>query len=141
MPTLAAPITTRKVPLSAAYVNRLLPMTTRGERLRAYLLATTGGRPGWQTELVERSGVKRQTISKWTNPKYDGYPDLSTLAAVAQALGVATYEIIAAIDGDQAVSLVDPRTKDAIRAVVEELLAERDARRPPRTLHGRDAEG
>lgn len=74
-------------------------MTTRGERLRSYLLLKTGGVPGWQAALVEKSGVKRQTISKWTNPKFDRYPDLETLAAIAEALEVGTYEIIAAMDG------------------------------------------
>lgn len=109
-------------------------MTTRGERLRSYLLAKTGGKPGWQGELVAASGVKRQTISKWTKPTFDRYPDLESLATVAKALGVGTFEVIAAMDDDVAVSLFDPRTKEAMRGLLEELLAERDARQPPRTL-------
>jgi transcriptional regulator with XRE-family HTH domain len=113
-------------------------MTTRGERLRAYLLTRTGGYSGWQRDLVQRSGVKRQTISKWTASHFDGYPDPEALADVARALEVRPFEIVAAIDGDAAVSLTDPRTKDLMRDLLEELLAERDARRPPRTPPGGD---
>ncbi len=100
-------------------------MTTRGERLRAYLLAKTGGAPGWQGKLVADSGVKRQTISKWTNPTFDRYPDLETLAAIAGALGVPTFEIIAAMDGEVAVALNDPRARAAMREEMELLLDER----------------
>lgn len=100
--------------------------------MRAYLLTRTGGYSGWQRDLVERSGVKRQTISKWTNPAFDGYPDPDALAEVARALDVRPFEIVAAIDGDVAVSVSDPRTKEAMRDLLEELLAERDARRPRR---------
>jgi transcriptional regulator with XRE-family HTH domain len=75
-------------------------MTTRGERLAAYLAKLTGGRRGWQTKLVKESGVKRQTITKWTHPKFDRYPDLETLATLATALGVRPYELVAAMDGD-----------------------------------------
>lgn len=106
-------------------------MTTRGDRMRAYLLSRTGGYSGWQRDLVEKAGVKRQTISKWTNPDFDGYPDPDALAEVAAALDVRPFEIVAAIDGDVALSLTDPRTKVALRDLLEELLAERDARRPP----------
>lgn len=100
-------------------------MTTRGDRLRSYLLAKTGGRSGWQAELVKRSGVKRQTISKWTNPSFDRYPDLETLAVIAGALGVPTFEIIAAMDGEVAVALSDPRARAAMREEMEKLLDDR----------------
>lgn len=105
--------------------------------MRAYLLAQTGGHSGWQRDLVAASGVKRQTISKWTTPTFDGYPDPDALAAVAGALGVRPFEIVAAIDGDVAVSLTDPRTKETLRDLLEDLLAERDDRQPPRTPPGR----
>lgn len=80
--------------------------------------------------------MKRQTISKWTSPTFDRYPDLETLAAIALALGVPTFEVIAAIDDQQAVSLTDPRARETIREVLEELLVERDARPPQRTPPG-----
>lgn len=73
-------------------------MTTRGDRLRAYLLSRDG-RPGWQKRLVEKSSVKRQTISKYTKPDFDRYPDLDTLAQLAVGLEVPLYELIAAMDG------------------------------------------
>lgn len=113
-------------------------MTTRGERLNAYLQAKTGGRHGSQAKLVRASGVKRQTITKWTRPSFDGYPDPEAMAAVAEALGVRPWEIVAACDGDQAVSLTDPRTKETLRDLLEELLSERDSRQPPRRPHAAD---
>jgi len=100
-------------------------MSTRGERLSDYLRLKTGGRRGWQTALVEKSGVKRQTISKWTSPSFDGYPDLETLATVAAALDVKTFEIVAALDGDQAVSPLDPAVRSALRDEIEAALDER----------------
>lgn len=106
-------------------------MTTRGERLRGYLLAKTGGSPGWQKRLVERSGVKRQTISKWTSPDFDRYPDLETLAEIAEALDAPLFEVIAAMEGKSAVDPTDPRSKDVMRGLLEELLEERDRRRLP----------
>lgn len=107
-------------------------MTTRGERLRSYILRVTGGASGWQKDLVEKSGVKRQTISKYTTKTFDGYPDLGTLAQLADGLGRPLFEVVAAMDGEQAVSLGDPQTREQMRALLEELLAERDGRQPPR---------
>lgn len=94
-------------------------MTTRGERLRRYLAEKTGGRRGWQAELVERSGVKRQTITKWTHPEFDRYPDLEALAQVAAALDVTTAEIVAAMDGDAPVVALDDRLRTMIREEIE----------------------
>ena len=93
--------------------------------MRAYLLAKTGGRSGWQGELVAKSGVKRQTISKWTKATFDRYPDLETLESIAAALGVRPFEILAAMDGDVAVSLLDPAVRQAMREEMEALLDER----------------
>lgn len=105
-------------------------MTTRGERLRSYLLARTGGAPGWQARLVEGSGVKRQTISKWTNAQFDRYPDLEALADVARALNVPTWEIVAAMDGHDRV--VDLTSDPARQILVEVVDAALDARGVPR---------
>jgi transcriptional regulator with XRE-family HTH domain len=96
-------------------------MTTRGERLRGFLLARTGGTPGWQARLVEASGVKRQTISKWTNPAFDRYPDLEALAQVAGALRVETWEIVAAMDGVEPPPGIELETRIV---ALEETLAE-----------------
>lgn len=108
-------------------------MTTRGERLRAYLLQQTGGAPGWQKALVEASGVKRQTISKWTAPTYDGYPDPDALAQVATALGVKPFQIWAAIDGDGPVLDLASRDAEAmILRVVERWARDRGLEGPDR---------
>lgn len=104
-------------------------MTTRGDRLRAFLLERTGGHTGWQTELVEASGVKRQTITKYTRSAYDAYPDLGTLAQLAKGLGVKTFELVAALDGDAALNLADPRMTPALQVLVDAVL---DARLGPR---------
>lgn len=125
MSALASLPTARTVPLPLASVNRLLPVTTRGERLRSFLVAQTGGRRGWQKKLVEASGVKRQTISKWTNPRFDGYPEPETMAALAEALGVRLWQVYAAMDGDAPAVVLDDRTVAAVQALIEATLAER----------------
>jgi transcriptional regulator with XRE-family HTH domain len=116
-------------------------MTTRGDRLRGYLLAKTGGRPGWQGELVEKSGVKRQTISKYTSPKFDRYPDLATLATLASALGVETFEIVAAMDGETALSLSNPQTRQLLVLLMDEWASSRGipTSRPTRQTEGDEA--
>lgn len=120
---LSMTLTMRTIHNMPTYVNRLLPVTTRGQRMRSYLAARTGGRRGWQRALVESSGVQRQTITKWTHPDYDGYPDLDSLAAVASALGVRPWEVVAAMDGDDV--QLEPGLETAIRRVVEQVLDER----------------
>jgi transcriptional regulator with XRE-family HTH domain len=91
----------------------------------SFLLRQTGGRRGWQADLVARSGVKRQTISKWTNPAYDGWPELEHLAAVAAALGVRAWEVVAALEDDEP----EVASDDRIRAIVREELAALPPRR------------
>lgn len=93
-------------------------MSTRGERLGLYLRQRTGGRRGWQADLVARSGVKRQTISKWTHPAYDGYPELEHLAAVAAALGIRPWELVAVLDGDEP-TVPDERVRKLVRQELE----------------------
>jgi transcriptional regulator with XRE-family HTH domain len=115
-------------------------MTMRGVRLRAYLLAMTGGGVGWQAELVKKSGVKRQTISKWTSAKFDGYPDPEALADVARALEIRPYEIVAAIDGDGPVAPIDQMKAAAvaeIAAQLPDLLEALGYPPPPRRPRGR----
>lgn len=119
----------RKVPPALSLVNSLVPMTTRGELLRAYILRVTGGAPGYQKALVEASGVKRQTISKYTKPTFDGFPDLGTLDQLAKGLRRPLFELIAAMDGEQAVALGDPLTREMLRDLLEVLLDERDEHR------------
>jgi transcriptional regulator with XRE-family HTH domain len=98
-------------------------METKGTRLRAYLLSKTGGAHGWVNELATASGVKRQTLSGWMGDRTQ--PDLGSLEAVARVLGVRTFEIVAAMDGDVAVSLLDPAVREALRQEIEAALDER----------------
>lgn len=98
-------------------------METRGTRLRAYLLLKTGGAHGWVNDLATRSGVKRQTLSGWMGDRTQ--PDLASLEAIARVLGVRTFEIVAAMDGDVAVSLLDPAVRSALRQEIEAALDER----------------
>lgn len=104
-------------------VNSLVPMESRGHRLRRYLLRQTGGAHGWVNELASASGVKRQTLSAWMGDRTQ--PDLASLAEVAAALHVKTFEIVAAMDGELAVSLTDPRAREALRSEIEAVLDER----------------
>lgn len=107
-------------------------MTTRGERLRSYVLAKTGGKPGWQKALVVASGVKRQTITKYTKATFDTYPELGTLAQLADGLGVSLSEIVAAMEDEPMVRLDGPAMA-TIRAAIEQALDERlGPRRAPR---------
>jgi transcriptional regulator with XRE-family HTH domain len=121
-------MTRRTVPLGLTVVNTVMPMETRGSRLRAYLLTKTGGAHGWVNELASRSGVKRQTLSAWMGDR--SQPDLASLEAIGGVLGVRTFEIVAAMDGDVAVAVTDPRVREAIREEMESLLDERLGHRP-----------
>lgn len=91
--------------------------------MRRYLLSQTGGEHGWVNELAERSGVKRQTLSAAMGDR--GTPDLRTIDAIAEALGVRPFEILAAMDGDVALPLADPRVRQAMREEMDALLDER----------------
>jgi transcriptional regulator with XRE-family HTH domain len=132
MTTLAALVSTQKVYPRGAPVNRLVPMTTRGARLRAFLGTRLGNQPGWLTALVEESGLKRGTIGKWANPKYDGYPELASLAQLAKALGVRLSELVAVIEGEPPPQTVDQETQALIRAVVAEEVQRAVSGRPGR---------
>ena len=125
MTTVTAPATLRTVPPSLSFVNTLFRVSTRGARFAAYLARRTGGRQGWQAKLVRDSGVKRQTITKYTRQDFDGYPEMGTLALIAQALDVRPFEIIAAIDGDEPVVALDAQAREAVRAEIEAILDER----------------
>ena len=81
-------------------------------------------------QLSAESGVKRQTLSAWMGNRTQ--PDLESLDAIAKVLEVRTFEIVAAMDGDVAVSLTDPQVEEHLTALIARLLDERDDRRPPR---------
>lgn len=113
----AARLTERTVPIRVTVVNTVLPVETRG----------TGGKHGWVTGLAKKSGVKRQTLSAWMGDRAE--PDLESLRAVAEAIDVRLFELVAAMDGEGPVVRFD----DALRAMIrEEVQAYGQAGRGPR---------
>ena len=46
-----------------------------------------------QTQLAEMLNVSNRTVSKWENG--DGFPDITTLPAIAKVLGVTVDELLA----------------------------------------------
>jgi len=102
-------------------------MESRGARLRRFLQSQTGGAHGWVNELAERSGVKRQTLSAWMGDRAE--PEMETLTAVATALRVPRYRIIAAMDGDPVLPL-DEEGERTLEQILDRLLERRGFRRP-----------
>jgi transcriptional regulator with XRE-family HTH domain len=108
-------------------------MENEGARLRSYLLAKTGGKRGWVNDLCGAAGLKRQTLSLWMSGKTS--PDLDSLSALARALHVRRYELVAAMDGDLALAETDERTREVLRQEIEAVLDERLG--PRREARGR----
>lgn len=107
-----------------------------GRRLRAYLLERTGGTHGWVNAFAARAGVKRQSLSGWMGDRER--PERGSIEAMADALGVRPYEIVAVLDGDGPVLRVDDEALWAMfEDRVERLLDERLGPRPGSTA--RDA--
>lgn len=94
-------------------------MTTPGRRLRRYIEARWEemGHPrhGMVVALAKESGVLRNTMTAWFTKS--STPRLDALAQVAKALRVTRAELVAAMDGDELVSV------DRARAIVREELA------------------
>ena len=65
-----------------------------------------------QKQLADRIGVSNATISKWETAK--GFPDISLIEPLAEALGISVSEIIA---GERLES--NPKTDDLISNIVE----------------------
>lgn len=119
------------VPIVVPLVNTFLPVESRGARLRQFLLDKTGGNHGWVNALAAKSGVKRQTLSAWMGDRTS--PDLDSLDAVATALGVRLFELVAAMDGDGPVVRFDDQLRTMIR---EEFERYRGDQEPPRASRG-----
>lgn len=124
----AFPPTSQTVPTGFPSVNSLLPMETRGARLRRFLIQQTGGQHGWVNALAERSGVKRQTLSAWMGDRAE--PTMESLTDVARALDIPRYRIIAAMDGDAVLPLDEEGTRK-LEEMLDRLLEDRGFRRPP----------
>ena len=65
-----------------------------------------------QKQLADRIGVSNATISKWETAK--GFPDISLIEPLAEALGISVSEIIA---GERLES--NPKTDDLISNIVD----------------------
>jgi len=118
----AFPLARRTVLSTVPVVNTVFRMETRGTRLRRFLLAQTGGTHGWVNALADKSGVKRQTISAWMGDRAE--PEMASLTAVAEALGVPRYRIIAAMDGDPVLPL-DESAEQRLEELLDRMLADR----------------
>lgn len=126
-------LTSRTVRPWVPLVNTLLPVETRGVRLRRYLMTQTGAPHGWVNSLAKESGVKRQTLSAWMGDR--ATPDLLSIEAIARALGVRPYEVLAAMDGEGPVVRVDDQLREVLREEIESAIDERLG--PRREARGR----
>lgn len=127
----AFPSARQTVRRGASSVNTILRMETRGARLRRFLIAETGGEHGWVNRLAASSGVTRQTLSAWMGDRAE--PDMGSLTAVAAALGVPRYRLIAAMDGDPVLPL-DDAGESRLEALLDRMLEDRGF---PRRRDGR----
>jgi transcriptional regulator with XRE-family HTH domain len=91
--------------------------------LEAFVRARWGRKQGGIRGLASRSGVSAETIYRLFNGV--GQPDLATITALADALGVKRHELLAAMDGEGPVATLDDRTREAVRAEIEAVLDER----------------
>jgi transcriptional regulator with XRE-family HTH domain len=126
------PVASQTVRLGVSSVNTILRMESRGSRLRRFLQLETGGEHGWVNRLATESGVTRQTLSAWMGDRAE--PDMGSLTAVAAALGVPRYRLIAAMDGD-AVLPLDETGQEQLGLMLDRLLEERGFQ-PPRARPG-----
>ena len=75
-----------------------------------------------QKQLADRIGVSNATISKWETAK--GFPDISLIEPLAEALGISVSEIIA---GERLES--NPKTDDLISNIVDISINEQKRKR------------
>ena len=108
-------------------VNSLVTVDTeQGDRLRAYIDARWPRSRGGMRGFCRAAGMTPETLYSWfrgeTSPSFDN------LGAIAEALGVRRFEIVAAMDGEAPVVRLDPTTRDAVRAEIQTVLEERGLR-------------
>lgn len=90
-------------------------------RLEPYVRARWTRHQGGVTGLAAATGLTRETLYSWFRGETE--PSLANLRTLAAALGVRPWELVAALDGDEA----EP-AEDRVRAIVREELE----RLPPR---------
>ena len=109
--------------------------TGSGDRLRAFIEARWTRRDGGLRGLCRKIGVVPETLYGWL--RGDNDPSLGGLAALADALGVSRWQIVAAMDGETEIVPLDDRTRQAIREEVRAAVAEDRAQRgSPREQSG-----
>ena len=105
-------------------VNRVVTMRAEeGERLRGYVEAHWNRRKGGVRGLCRKLNASPETIYSWYRGETE--PNLGSLEALATALEVRRWEIVAAMDGDLVLAAADERTRQALRAEIEAVLDER----------------
>lgn len=100
-----------------------------GERLRAFVDARWNRKDGGIRGLAEKLGAAPDTVYSWFRGEHP--PDAFDLETLAGLLGVSRWEIVAAMDGAEAV--VDLRaeaTRSVLRDLVDAALDERQVPRP-----------
>ena len=63
------------------------------KKIGSFIAALRKDKEYTQAELAEILNVSNRTISKWENG--DGFPDITILPSVAQALGITVDELLA----------------------------------------------
>jgi transcriptional regulator with XRE-family HTH domain len=99
-----------------------------GDRLRAFVEMRWSRKRGGIRGLCREMNVAPETAYGWF--RGDNDPSLGALATMAAILGVKRWEIVAAIDGDEAVGY-DEAGRDQLRELVESILDERLGPRRP----------
>lgn len=102
-----------------------------GTRLEQFVRLRWTRRKGGIRALAEVIGTSPDTVYRWFN----GTSPIDTyyLGRLAEALGVRRWEIVAAMDDDEAVPF-DETGQERLRELVERLLDERVG--PRRSTHG-----
>lgn len=102
-----------------------------GQRLRKLLEEATGGGHGWVSNLAAAAGVRRATVYAWFSGVSE--PNGESIRELARATGLARWQFLAALDGDQVLDLNAPESEQMVRRIVDEWARERGLDRPEQT--------
>lgn len=126
MPQIERRLTQTLIRLPAARVNRLVTVTG-GEALEQFVRARWGRKEGGIRGLARVVGTSPDTIYHWFNGSALNTDDLD---ALARALGVRRFEIVAAMDGEDVVMPLNDQTRTAFLSLMEEWADSRGLPRP-----------
>ena len=103
----------------------------QGDRLRVFVETHWGRRKGGMRGFCRAVGTTPETLYSWFRGETD--PSMSSLAAIADALKVKRYEIVAVMDGEGVVAPVDAAAlADRIQTIVDAALDSRGVPTVPR---------